>query len=244
MNKNFIYLNETASTNNYANQLILTKAAAEGTVVMTQFQTKGKGQQGNSWESESGKNLLASYIFQPKFLKAANQFYLSKAVSLALTDLLAEENIDVTIKWPNDIYSGNKKLAGILIENSIVGLNLHSAVAGVGLNLNQTVFNSDAPNPVSLTQLTGKNYSVEIVAERLWEKLEIRYNELKKGDFKAIEIAYINRLFRYQQWAFYANQGEVFEARITGIGQYGQLILEQKDGTKTEYQFKEVEFVI
>ena len=244
MNKNFIFLTETDSTNNYANQLLLTKAAAEGTVVMTQFQTKGRGQQGNSWESEPRKNLLASYIFQPKFLKAAHQFYLSKTVSLALTDLLTEENIDVTIKWPNDIYTGNKKIAGILIENSIVGLHLHSAVAGVGLNLNQTVFITDAPNPVSLTQLTGKDYNVEIVAERLWEKLEIRYNELKSGDFNAMEIAYINRLFRYHQWAFYAKQGEVFEARITGIGQFGQLKLEHRNGEISEHFFKEVEFVI
>lgn len=244
MNKNFIFLTETESTNNYANQLLLTKAAIEGTVVMTQFQTKGKGQQGNSWESEPGKNLLASYILQPKFLNAALQFYLSKTVSLALTDLLTEGNIEVSIKWPNDIYTGNKKIAGILIENSIVGSNLHSAIAGVGLNLNQTDFISGAPNPVSLTQLTGKDYNVEIIAEKLWEKLEIRYNQLKSGDFSSIDSAYLNRLFRYQTWAFYAKQGEVFEARITGTGQFGQLILEQKDGTKTEYLFKEVEFVI
>jgi len=244
MKKNFIFLNETESTNNYANQLLLSKAAAEGTVVMTQFQTKGKGQQGNSWESEPGKNLLASYILQPNFLKAVDQFYLSKAVSLALTDLLADENIEVSIKWPNDIYSGNKKIAGILIENSIIGSNLHSAVVGVGINLNQTVFISDAPNPVSLAQLTGKNFNIENIAERLWEKLEIRYNELKSTALKTIDSAYLNRLFRYKAWAFYSKQGEIFEARITGVGQFGQLILEQKDGTKTEHQFKEVEFII
>jgi BirA family biotin operon repressor/biotin-[acetyl-CoA-carboxylase] ligase len=244
MNKNFIFLDETESTNNYANQLLLTKAAAEGTVVMTHFQTKGKGQQGNSWESEPGKNLLASFILQPKFLKATHQFYLSKAVSLALTDLLTEENIEVSIKWPNDIYADNRKIAGILIENSIIGSNLNSVVVGIGLNLNQSVFISGAPNPVSLTQLTGKNYSVEIVAEKLWEKLEIRYNELQSNNLNAIDNAYLNRLFRYQDWAFYAKQGEFFEARITEIGQFGQLILEQKDGTKTEHLFKEVEFVI
>ncbi len=244
MNKNFLFLNKTESTNNYANQLLLTKAAVEGTVVMTQFQTKGKGQQGNSWESEPGKNLLASYILQPKFLNAIHQFYLSKAVSLALTDLLKEENIEVSIKWPNDIYSGNKKIAGILIENSIIGSNLNSAIAGVGLNLNQTVFVSDAPNPVSLTQLTGKNYNVEIVGERLWEKLNTRYNKLKSGNFEAIETTYLNRLFRYQQWAFYTKQGEVFEARITGIGQFGQLKLEHRSGEISEHFFKEVEFII
>jgi BirA family biotin operon repressor/biotin-[acetyl-CoA-carboxylase] ligase len=244
MKKNFIFLNETESTNNYANQLLMSKAAAEGTVVMTQFQSKGKGQQGNSWESEPGKNLLASYILQPKFLKAVDQFYLSKVVSLALTDLLAEENIEVSIKWPNDIYTGNKKIAGILIENSIIGSNLHSAIVGVGVNLNQTVFVSDAPNPVSLTKLTGKIYNIENIAERLWEKLEIRYNELKSTAMKTIDSAYLNKLFRYQVWAFYSKQGEIFKARIAGVGQFGQLILEQKNGTKTEHQFKEVEFVI
>jgi len=244
MKKNFICLKEVESTNNYANQLLLTKAAEEGTAVLTQFQSKGKGQQGNSWESEPGKNLLASYIFQPKFLKAADQFYLSKAVSLALTDLLAEENIDVSIKWPNDIYTGEKKIAGILIENTIMGQNLYTSVAGVGLNLNQTVFISDAPNPVSLYQLTRMNYDVEVFADKLWDKLNMRYNQLKSGNFKAVDSDYLGRLFRFREWAFYAKQGEVFEARIIEIGQFGQLMLEQKDGTKTAYLFKEVEFVI
>jgi len=244
MKKNFICLKEVESTNNYANQLLLTKAAEEGTAVLTQFQSKGKGQQGNSWESEPGKNLLASYIFQPKFLKAADQFYLSKAVSLALTDLLAEESIEVSIKWPNDIYTGEKKIAGILIENTIMGQNLYTSVAGIGLNLNQTVFISDAPNPVSLSQLTRMNYDVEVFADKLWDKLNMRYNQLKSGNFKAVDSDYLDRLFRFREWAFYAKQGEVFEARIIEIGQFGQLMLEQKDGTKTAHLFKEVEFVI
>jgi len=244
MKKNFICLKEVESTNNYANQLLLTKAAEEGTAVLTQFQSKGKGQQGNSWESEPGKNLLASYIFQPKFLKAADQFYLSKAVSLALSDLLAEESIEVSIKWPNDIYTGEKKIAGILIENTIMGQNLYTSVAGIGLNLNQTVFISDAPNPVSLSQLTRMNYDVEVFADKLWDKLNMRYNQLKSGNFKAVDSDYLDRLFRFREWAFYAKQGEVFEARITGVGQFGQLILEEKNGEKTEHQFKEVEFVI
>ncbi len=244
MDKNFIFLTETESTNNYANQLLLTKAAMEGTVVMTQFQTKGKGQQGNSWESEPGKNLLASYILQPKFLMAANQFSLSKAVSLALTDLLAEENIEVSIKWPNDIYTGNKKIAGILIENSVVGLHLHSAVAGVGLNLNQTDFISNAPNPVSLRQLTGKNYDVEEIAEKLWDKLKMRYNQLKSLNFSIVDTDYLGHLFRFREWAFYAKQSVFFEAQIIGIGDFGQLQLEHRNGKISNHFFKEVEFVI
>ena len=244
MKKNFIFLTETESTNNYANRLLLSKAAEEGTVVLSQFQTKGKGQQGNYWESESGKNLLASYIFQPSWLKATDQFLLSKVVSVAITDLMAEENIDTRIKWPNDIYVENKKIAGILIENSITGMYLHASIAGIGLNLNQSVFVSDAPNPVSLKQVTGNDYHIETIAEQLWEKLKIRYNELKTGNPAVINSVYMNRLFRCGQWALYARQSEVFEARITSIGQFGQLQLEHSDGKITEHFFKEVEFVI
>lgn len=244
MKKNFVLLPETESTNNYANQLLLTKAAEEGTVVMTQFQTKGKGQQGNTWESEPGMNLLASFIFQPKFLKASDQFYLSKSVSLAITDLLSEEKIEVSIKWPNDIYAGDKKIAGILIENSVLGLHLDSSIAGIGLNLNQINFKSDAPNPVSLKQITGTEYQVESIADRLFEKLDFWYSKLKSGKFEAVDSEYISRLYRFNKWAFYAKQGLAFEAKITGIGRYGQLLLEQIDGTKTEHLFKEVEFIL
>src|SRR5680860_150521 len=159
---NIIVLKDVESTNNYANQLILSNAE-EGTVVLAQFQKKGRGQQGNQWESQSGKNLLASIILYPKFLKAGNQFLISKMVSLGLVEYLRHEVRDVSIKWPNDIYIGNKKIAGILIENAIKGRNLFSTVIGVGLNLNQKNFLSDAPNPVSLYQLTGKEYNIKSV---------------------------------------------------------------------------------
>ena len=130
--KNLILLNEVESTNNYANQLVLSKAAEHGTVVLAQYQKKGRGQQGNFWESEFGKNMLASFIVFPQFLSAAKQFYFSKIVSLALVDFLKTETNEVSVKWPNDIYVRNKKIAGILIENSIKGSNLSSAVIGIG----------------------------------------------------------------------------------------------------------------
>lgn len=244
MKKNFIFLTETESTNNYANQLLMSKAAEEGTVVMSQFQTKGKGQQGNTWESEPEMNLLASFILQPKFLKAGDQFYLSKVVSLAISDFLAEEKIMARIKWPNDIYVENKKIAGILIENSIVGMNLFSSIAGIGFNINQIEFKSDAPNPVSLKQITGLEFKVENIANRIWEKLEFRYEQLKSGNFEAINTSYINLLYRYNLWAFYATKNRVFEAKITGTGPFGQLVLEDRDGLKTEHLFKEVEFIL
>ncbi len=243
-NKNFIFSSEVESTNNYANQLVLSKAAEEGTVVLAQHQKKGRGQQGNSWESEAGKNLLASIILFPDFLPAARQFYLSKIASLALVDFLNTETSDISVKWPNDIYIKNKKVAGILIENAILGQNLSSSILGIGLNLNQEKFISDAPNPVSLKQITGKVYDIEFVAIKIYECLNTWYSKLKQGSFKEIDSAYLNWLFRINEWSIFAKQGKQFGAKITGIGEYGQLILIEKDGNISEYMFKEVEFVI
>jgi len=243
-NKNFILLTEVESTNNYANQLVLSKAAEHGTVVLAQHQKKGRGQQGNFWESEFGKNMLASFIVFPQFLNAAKQFYLSKIVSLALIDFLKTETNEVSVKWPNDIYIQNKKIAGILIENSIKGVNVSSSVIGIGLNLNQEKFISDAPNPVSLKQISGKEYIVETVAEQIIECLFIWYEKLQSGYFTEIDTNYYNQLFRANEWALFAKQGIQFEAKISGIGEFGQLILEERNSVFSEYMFKEVEFVI
>jgi BirA family transcriptional regulator, biotin operon repressor / biotin---[acetyl-CoA-carboxylase] ligase len=243
-NKNYIFLTEVESTNNYANHLVLSKAAVNGTVVLAQFQNKGKGQLGNTWESEFGKNLLVSYILVPQFLPATKQFYLSKIASLALFDFLKTETNEITIKWPNDIYIGNKKVAGILIENSIKGNYLDTTIIGIGLNLNQEQFISDAPNPVSLKQITRKAYDLENVAGQIWEYLAFWYEKLSAGNFDEVDSAYYYRLFRAGEWVFFAKRGEKFEAKIIGIAEFGQLILEDRNGVISEYMFKEVEFVI
>jgi BirA family transcriptional regulator, biotin operon repressor / biotin---[acetyl-CoA-carboxylase] ligase len=243
-NQNFIFLTEVESTNNYANHLVLSKAAEHGTVVLAQHQKMGKGQQGNSWESEFGKNLLMSIILFPDFLPATKQFYLSKIASLALANFVKSEKAEVSIKWPNDIYVGNSKLAGILIENSIKANHLDSSIIGVGLNLNQERFVSDAPNPVSLKQITGKDYKIEEVALKIWELLSFWFENLQSRSFSEIDLIYFNQLYRGNEWAMFAKQGIQFEARIKGIGDFGQLILEDRSGVFSEYMFKEVEFVI
>jgi BirA family transcriptional regulator, biotin operon repressor / biotin---[acetyl-CoA-carboxylase] ligase len=243
-NQNFIFLTEVESTNNYANHLVLSKAAEHGTVVLAQHQKMGKGQQGNSWESEFGKNLLMSIILFPDFLPATKQFYLSKIASLALANFVKSEKAEVSIKWPNDIYVGNSKLAGILIENSIKANHLDSSIIGIGLNLNQERFVSDAPNPVSLKQITGKDYKIEEVALKIWELLSFWFEKLQSRRFSEIDLNYFNQLYRGNEWAMFAKQGIQFEARIKGIGDFGQLILENRSGVSSEYMFKEVEFVI
>ena len=243
-NKYFILLTEVESTNNYANQLVLSKAAEHGTVVLAQYQKKGRGQQGNCWESEFGKNMLASFILFPQLLTAAKQFYISKIVSLALVDFLKTETNEVSVKWPNDIYIQNKKIAGILIENSVKGVNISSAIIGIGLNLNQEKFISEAPNPVSLKQITGKDYIVETVAGQIREYFFIWYEKLQAGCFNEIDTTYFNQLFRANEWALFSKEGKTFESKITGIGEFGQIILEDRAGVFLEYMFKEVEFVI
>ncbi len=242
--KKIIFLDEIESTNNYAKQLLLTKAAEEGTVVLAQYQKKGKGQQGNTWESRAGQNLLLSLILFPDFLNASKQFYLSKITSLALIDLLKPEIDDVTIKWPNDIYFKDKKLSGMLIENAINGQNIASSIIGVGLNLNQETFDSDAPNPVSLKQITGNSYNIESVADLFIKRMNFWFRKLKEENFTDIDTAYFNLLYRSNQWATYSKQGKQFEAKISGIGEFGQLILTDRNSKQSEYMFKEIEFVI
>lgn len=243
-NKKSIFLEEVESTNNYANQLVLSKAAEHGTVVLAQHQIKGRGQQGNSWESEYGKNMLASIILFPQFLPAARQFYLSEIISLAIVDFLNSLKLRGSIKWPNDIYIDNQKVAGILIENSVMHNHISTSIIGIGLNLNQEKFISDAPNPVSLKQVTGSDYDIEAVAYTIFSMLEKWCKILEYQRFNEIDAAYLKHLFRANEWAVFAINGKQFKARISGIGEYGQLILEDENGIFTEFMFKEVEFVI
>ena len=242
--KNIIVLNEVESTNNYANQLILSDTAEEGTIVLTQFQKKGRGQFGNQWESEAGKNMLATIILYPQFLNAEKQFVLSKIVSLSLVELLKNKTDNFSIKWPNDIYVGKNKIAGILIENSIKGSKLFSSLLGIGLNLNQEEFLSDAPNPISLKQITGEEYDIENVAVKILKSILKWYKRIEIDNFHEIDSAYFSHLFRNGEWAKYSKDGNVFEAKIIGIGKFGQLQLEKRDGTVEEFMFKEVEFIL
>lgn len=237
-----VALTEVGSTNNYATQMVSDKPE-ECTVVLAQFQNNGRGQHGNYWESEYGKNLLMSVILYPGFLPAEKQFYISKIVSLALVHTLDCKVKDLSIKWPNDIYIGNKKVAGILIENAIKGAHLDYSIVGIGLNLNQEEFVSDAPNPVSLKMLTGENYNINEVVEEFINAFKDWYEILKRGELSAIDAAYLYRLFGRNEWRTYRSEDTEFEARIAGIGDYGKLQLQDRSGNIREFMFKEVEFV-
>jgi len=216
----------------------------EGTVVLAQYQVRGRGQAGSYWESEAGKNLLFSLILEPKFLDASKQFYLSMAVSLAMVQMLKKHISEACIKWPNDIYSGNKKIAGILIENIIKGSSIDRSVVGIGLNVNQEKFVSDAPNPVSMKQLSGKDFKPEAILDEFLKKLDHWYFLLQQNDFEQIEKEYLARLFRNNEWHQYRDPNGEFTAKIVGIREFGKLRLEDQSGKIRTYMFKEVEFIL
>ncbi|HLV30565.1 MAG TPA: biotin--[acetyl-CoA-carboxylase] ligase [Chitinispirillaceae bacterium] len=242
--KNIIVLSEIDSTNNYANHLISDKSVDNGTVVLAHYQNKGRGQRQNHWHSLPGQNLLASLILFPKFLPAPLQFYLSKIVSIAMIKWLQNNNIKATIKWPNDIYVEHKKIAGILIETSVMGSVLHSAVAGIGFNLNQQEFSDDLPNPVSVRQIKGIDTDILKTASELRLIIMDLFLQLQLGELVKIDSSYLKHLFRYKEWALYKKNDQVFEGCITGIGEFGHLQLTNREGKTESYAFKEIEFVL
>jgi len=199
----------------------------------TAFQTAGRGQAGNGWESEEGKNLLCSILLPPR----KNLYFLNIAIGVALLRVIGE---DFTIKWPNDIYFGDKKVAGILIENAIIGNEIKYSIAGIGLNVNQTTFVSDAPNPVSLKQIRGQEYDIERLMNHLFETVQRVLNESEQE----VWAYYKSHLYRREGfWPFEDKDGP-FEAAIKDVLPTGEIVLEDKKGQERIYHFKQVRYVI
>ncbi len=198
-----IYLDEIPSTNNYATGRLQTETLHEGTVILTFRQTRGRGQAQNVWESEDYKNLTFSLVLRPDFLPASSQFALSQVISLGLAGYLSAETDNVAIKWPNDILIGKGKVAGMLIENSVMGSTIGWTVAGIGLNLNQKTFRKFLPPAVSLSQFTGKTYHPEEVLNEVFASIMNHYRQLKKGRTGEIGRVYLAHLFGMEQWLDY-----------------------------------------
>jgi BirA family biotin operon repressor/biotin-[acetyl-CoA-carboxylase] ligase len=242
----WIRLNSVGSTNQYALGLINQQKAVNGMVVSAVEQTRGKGQDQNHWESKAGENLTISILIQPKDLLPASQFMLNKISSLAICDfvrsVLNAEN--VYIKWPNDIYIGDKKVAGILINNTIEGDEITWSVIGIGININQTIFRSNAPNPVSLKQISGKNYNPDECLQELCKAFDLRFTQLFDKEYKLIDSDYLGALYRYGVFAQYVYKNQILQARIAGLGEFGHLQIETADGDQLHCDMKEITFVI
>ncbi len=240
-----IELDEIDSTNAYALKLLSEARPPEGTVISCFKQSQGRGTDTNQWESEPGKNLTLSLILYPTFLPVSEQFSLNQAITLALQEMVSKivASINVTIKWPNDIYIGNKKVAGVLIQNSVMGSTFDFAVIGIGLNVNQREFLSDAPNPVSLSLITGNTYELSTIRDLLIESLNKYYQLLREGKKSDINKYYLEHLFRVGQWHNYLLKGIEVNARITGITNFGQLMLEGSDKSNWVCDLKEVKYL-
>lgn len=238
--KKTAFIKETHSTNNLLREMIREQNVPELFVVRTDFQTAGKGQTGNTWESEKGKNLLFSTVLYPSQIAIEEQFIVSQLVSVAIKQTLDKYADGFSIKWPNDIYWNDKKIAGILIENSLQAGKIKWMIIGVGLNVNQEVFVSNAPNPVSLKQITGKRQARKGILNEICKKIELLY---KKLDYLAIRTAYIESLYRKNGFYPFRADSETFDARISQIHPDGQMELETKSGEIRGFYFKEVEYV-
>jgi BirA family biotin operon repressor/biotin-[acetyl-CoA-carboxylase] ligase len=238
-----IHCEKVSSTNDLASVMLRGEKPAEGTVITAAFQEGGRGQKGNSWESEPDKNLLMSVILYPFMIRPEEQFVISQMVSLAVYDLVRAETPHVKIKWPNDIYVRDDKIAGILIEHSIMGKVISNTVAGIGLNVNQTEFGSTLPNPVSLAQVTGREYDLSAVTRELIRLLDIRYAGIISGRTDELADAYHKSLYRCGEWHRYADRNGEFGGMIEGIGQGGMLMVRREKGTVTGYAFREIDYI-
>ena len=248
------------STNSYLQNLLDKGEDVADNVVVADFQTSGKGQGRNVWQSENGKNLLFSIALDMSFLKAEDQFLLTQMVSVAMINVLKkylpEENL--FIKWPNDIYFNDRKIAGILIKNEIKGIMLGTSIIGIGLNINQTSFDESLPNPISMKMITGKDYDLEILLNEICNKLSqqstVNRQQISSNSINStfnfqlstfnFQHLYTDKLYRYNQWAFYEHEGEVKEMMITGYDRFGRLILKEKNDREVVCDLKEIVFKI
>lgn len=239
----FIEINSVESTNNYAMQLIQQGLAKHGTVCFAHAQTAGKGQRGKGWYAKAGENITMSVVFNTNTLQVSEQFGLSAAIALGVYDFFRFYTAgDTFVKWPNDLYWRDRKAGGILIENILRGKEWQWAVAGIGININQTVFDIETKNPVSLKQITGKEYSPVVLAKELCEHVGHWYNQLMNKGTAFLLEAYNTVLYKRGQHIKLKKNSAVFECVLKGVNAYGQLVVE---GTlEQNFNVGEVEWII
>ena len=246
MKYSLIFFDELKSTNYFLSEkLKVDNSIGEGLVICADYQTQGRGQATNSWESERGKNLLFSLLLRPINIFASEQFLISQIVALSIKDVLEtflEKNI--SIKWPNDIYVQDKKIAGILIENTLCGSTIKESIVGVGLNVNQEIFVSDAPNPISMKLIAQQEFDKRLVLEKILQRFEFYYKDLTEQ--KRLKIAKIYKDSLYRKTGFHLFENDEkghFLGKIYDVLPTGQLVLVQKDnGQKMIFSFKEIRF--
>lgn len=247
-----MHFDSLESTNIFLQNLIDEGLDVADNVVVTDFQTAGKGQGRNVWESENGKNLLFSIALDMSFLKAENQFSLTQMVSVAMINVLKKyiSPNSLHIKWPNDIYFNDKKIAGILIKNEIKGCYLGTSIIGIGLNVNQISFGENLPNPISMKMISGEYYNLNYLLLQICEELASLRNCLKESSVDAaqeeqsatIKNLYIKHHYRYKQWALYEYDNQLKEMMIVDFDIYGRLVLRDRNDLEYVCDLKEIKY--
>ncbi len=243
--QNFVTIKEVDSTNNFLKQLASnSKPVIEGTVIMAENQTAGRGQQQNGWHAEPGKNLTFSLLLKPSFLPVSQQFDLVRAVSLGVFDALHPLLGDgLKIKWPNDIYYSNRKLGGMLIENMIQGGQFKNAVVGIGLNINQEKFPDYLPNATSVKQILQQDYDLKTLLSDICRHIEAYYLNLKAGKILFVRETYLTRLYWLNELKEYKSKDGQFAGTIKSVKDNGILVVENNNHEELEFSLKEIEFV-
>lgn len=241
-NWRIIHLNSCKSTNEYAKSLKPQGLLADKTAIMTDFQEKGRGQGKNRWHSEKKKNLLCSLSYSTE-IKAEKHFLLNMATSLTIVDVLKSIHIHAKIKWPNDIYIHNKKVAGILIENSLIHDTISTSVVGIGLNVNQEKFPAWIPNPVSLYQVSNKYFEIKKLLNAITESFEKQIEIVKSRSDSLLFNGYLDNMYRYKTWEVYQTNNKSFTGRILGVQPTGLLIVETDGGQILNFDFGEIVYL-
>ena len=236
------FAKETDSTNEWCKRM--SKEGAEhGKLAVTEFQSAGKGRLGRRWTAPEGSSVMMSILLRPEF-EPQYASMLTLVMGLSVAQAVKELDVEVSIKWPNDIYWKNKKICGMLIENDLMGRNISQSISGIGINVNQEVFHSTAPNPVSLRQITGKQYDIFEILKNIMLRIQSDYELLRNGDTELITHRYEKALFRKEGMHRYKDADGEFFARIICVEPEGKLILEDDAQKKRGYMFKEVEYLL
>lgn len=241
---NIIKLNAIDSTNSYIKKLSNEIAIESYTIVVAEHQTKGRGQLGTSWLSDKGKNLTFSILIKFDNFEVQNQFYLSMAVSLGvLASIKKGISSSLKIKWPNDILSGNNKVAGILIENILRRNFIKQSVIGIGINVHQKVFPKSIENVTSLKNISGNNYDMDELLGDLIKKIKFYVGYIEKKEFKTLKSLYINSLYNHNKPTMFKDKrGKVFLGKIIDISESGRLVVELENKKTCKFNLKEIKF--
>lgn len=242
--QNLVELKQVDSTNTFLKNLLSNSTPVpEGTVIMAEDQFAGRGQRENTWHAQPGKNLTFSILLNPRFLTAQQQFDLTRAISMGVYDALHPLLRDsLKVKWPNDIYYGDKKFGGMLIENVLQGSQIKHSIVGIGINVNQEDSHPSATNATSIKKILQRDYDLKTILAEICNHIEAYYLQLKAGKFTEIRELYLSRLYRLNEERWFKSKGEKFTGRIKNVTNEGLLVVEQNSGEHL-YNLKEIEFI-